>query len=412
MEGEFRLDYARSRALLVERLGEKAPGRIQLLTGPRQVGKTTLLLELASQFGDAALYAAADAPDAGLPGFWDRIWAGVEDRARIHGTAILFLDEVQHVADWAERLKGEWDRLRHRHVPVHVVASGSSALRIRSGSRETLAGRFERITLTHWPASALVDLLGISSGEAPDLLVRFGSYPGALPLRTDVARWRAYVRDAIIEPAIGRDLLALRAVRKPALLRQVFALCATMPCQIVSLQKLQRRLRDPGALETIAHYLELLEEAYLVAAAEKFSMRPIRQRSAPPKIVVLDNALLAAMAPEGIADPETSPSRFGEWVENACLAHAWNAGQRVTYWREAPLEVDAIFDGSWGSWAVEVKTGAFDRAAVEGLLEFCRRHPRYRPLLLTGSDAVGAGRRLGVETMPWREFLMKGPPAT
>jgi hypothetical protein len=64
-------DHAGCRQRLLKRLQEPAPGHIQLLTGPRRVGKTTLLLEIAQQFAEAAVYAAGDEPDAALPGFWD-----------------------------------------------------------------------------------------------------------------------------------------------------------------------------------------------------------------------------------------------------------------------------------------------------------------------------------------------------
>src|SRR5713101_9315023 len=153
---EFTSDYAPCRDLLLKRLREPPPGRIQLLTGPRQVGKTTLLLDIASQFGDAAVYAAGDEPDAALPGFWDRLWAMAEARAQ-RGAAILLLDEIHHLSDWAKQLKGHWDRLRRYRVPIHVVATGSSALRVTAGSRESMAGRFERMTLTHWSASSIAD---------------------------------------------------------------------------------------------------------------------------------------------------------------------------------------------------------------------------------------------------------------
>jgi len=79
---EIENDYAHCRQELAERLREAAPGRIQILTGPRQVGKTTLLLELAEQFGDQAVYAAGDDPNAALPGFWERCWADTEARAK------------------------------------------------------------------------------------------------------------------------------------------------------------------------------------------------------------------------------------------------------------------------------------------------------------------------------------------
>jgi hypothetical protein len=407
---KFHLDYSSCLRLLGQRLREPAPGRIQLLSGPRQVGKTTLLLALAKRLGGRALYVAADAPEAALPGFWERLWLRATEVARSRGKAVVLLDEVHLLPDWPQRLKSEWDRLRREGVPVHVVATGSSALRLGTGSRETLAGRFEKLTLTHWSPAALTHAFRIPRMAAVQHWIRLGGYPGAFELRHDLGRWTAYVRDSIVEAAIGRDVLALSPVRRPALLRQVFAACASAPAQVLSLQKIRGQLQDPGALETVAQYLQLLEEAFLVAPLEKYSPRPLRRRAAPPKLVVLSNALLAATDPRGIPSPEADPARFGAWVENACLAHAWNAGQRVTYWREEPLEVDGVLEGSWGRWAVEVKTGSFDAAALRGLLEFSRRFPEYRPLVLADGPARGVAARAGIASLSWEEFLWSGPP--
>ena len=401
--------YANCRKVLLDRLREAAPGRIQLLTGPRQVGKTTLLLEIAAEFGDRAVYAAGDDPDAALPGFWERQWAQAEERAK-HGPAVVLLDEVHQLSDWAARLKGQWDRARRRRIPIHVVATGSSALRVATGSRESLAGRFERMTLSHWPAVSLAETFHRSPREATHDLIRFGSYPGAVQYQNDFPRWRAYVRDAIIEPAIGRDVLALGAVRRPALLRQVFAVAVGSPAQIMSLQKLQGQLQDSGALETVAHYLGLLQDAYLIAPLEKFSKQAHRRRSAPPKLVVLNNALLSATNPNGAPDQAREPERFGFWVENVCLAFAVNQGQQVSYWREEPQEIDGVFDGSWGKWAVEVKTGRFDVQSLRGLLEFCRRHPAFKPLVITAPGDEKSARRHGIESVSWEDFLIAGPP--
>ncbi len=402
-------DYTACQQLLLRRLHEPAPSRIQLLTGPRQVGKTTLLLEIAAQFGDAAVYAAGDEPDAALPGFWERRLADAEERAH-RGTAILLLDEVHHLPDWAKRLKGYWDHLRRRRVPLHIVATGSSALRVTTGSQESLAGRFERMTLTHWSASSLANVFHVPAHEAALHIVQLGSYPGAVALQNDLARWRSYLKDAIIEPAIGRDVLALGAVRRPGLLRQVLAIAVGSPAQIVSLQKLQGQLQDRGALETVAHYLALLKDAYLVAGLERFSQRAHRRRAAPPKLVTLNNALLSAIHPSGPPDPAREPERFGLWTENACLAFAVNQGQRVTYWREEPLEVDAVFEGSWGNWAVEVKTSGFGSHELKGLLEFCRRNPKFRPLVITAPGDEPIARRHSILAISWREFLVSGPP--
>jgi predicted AAA+ superfamily ATPase len=218
------------------------------------------------------------------------------------------------------------------------------------------------------------------------------------------------VRDAIVEPAIGRDLLALGPVRRPALLRQVFGVCVTSPAQIVSLQKLQGQLEERGALETIAHYLHLLEEALLVASLPKHARRAARQRAAPSKLITLNQALLAVADPAGVPEFDRDPPRFGAWIENACLSLAWNAEQRVAYWREEPLEVDAVLDGSWGRWAIEVTTGRATARELRSLGEFVRRFPEYRPLVICQPNDLDAAERLGTAAMSWQDFLWQGPP--
>jgi len=373
------------------------------------VGKTTLLLDLAREFGDRAVYFPCDGPEAAAPGAWERLWIRAEETAGRDGFAAVLLDEVQHLTDWSSRLKARYDELRRLGSPVRIVATGSSALRLGLGTRESLAGRFERLTLAHWSAAALAEAFDLSPEEAVSRVVRGEAYPGAVALHADPARLAGYLRDAILEPAIGRDILALVAVRKPALLRQVFAVCAGSPAQVVALQKIQGQLSDSGALETIAHYLRLFEEAYLAVALERHSARAVRRRAAPPKLVVLNNALLAAADARGAPDRQREPDRFGAWVENACLAFAWNSGQRVAYWREEPFEVDGALSGSWGEIALEVKTSPIAAPDLRGLFEFTRRFPSFRPLVLCAAEQVDAARRLGASAMTWSDFLLHGP---
>jgi hypothetical protein len=113
--------------------------------------------------------------------------------------------------------------------------------------------------------------------------------------------------------------------------------------------------------------------------------------------------------------PDTSnsrePQRFGAGVENACLAFELNQGQRMTYWREEPLEIDAVTEGNWGDWAIEVKTGSFDLQALKGLFESCRRYPRFRPLVITRPGDESLPRRHRLLATNWKQFLVLGPSA-
>jgi predicted AAA+ superfamily ATPase len=405
----FRLSFPDCFQTLSKRLKEPAPGRIQLLAGPRQVGKTTLLEKLAGKLGRQAMYAAVDAPGSSLPGFLERIFSNAEQTARTRGAATVLLDEAHLLHDWSATLKSFTDYIHREKLPIHIVATGSSSLRLAAGSRESLAGRFERLTMAHWSASTLSRLFNLPPVEAAQHVVCLGSYPGAVSLRNDRARYIAYIRDAIVEPAIGKDILVLAAIRRPALLRQVFELAISSPATILSLQKMQGQLQDRGTLETIAHYLNLLEEAFLVAALQKYSTRSIRRRASSPKLITLNNALLAAIAPHGPPDPDNDPALFGSWVENACLAHAWNSGQHVMYWREEPLEVDGVIEGSWGAWAVEVKTGRVQPSDLQGLFEFTRRYPKFKPLVIAEKDSLPALQRTGAMVMTWQDFLLGKP---
>lgn len=342
-----------------------------------------------------------------MSGWWEQMVRAAGERARKAGEGILLADEIPYMPDWARRLKSEADRIFRAKVPLHVVVSGSSAIQMGKGSRETMAGRFERLRLCHWPAVELMRCFHLPPGEAISQFIRSGSYPGCQALLGQPDRLRAYLRDSIVEPAIGRDILNLEMVRKPALLRQVYAVAVGHPAEVVSLQKLVGELAERGALETIAHYLQLLEEACLVAGVRKYSARAVRQRAAPPKLTVLNHALMAAMGPAPERDRD--PVRWGRWVENAVGAFAWNAGQTVCYWRAEPLEVDWVLEGSWGKWAIEVKTGAYRPQDLRGLLEFCRLYPDFRPLLLCNEGDEASGRDGGVRTQSWASFLMNGP---
>jgi predicted AAA+ superfamily ATPase len=157
--------------------------------------------------------------------------------------------------------------------------------------------------------------------------------------------------------------------------------------------------------------LEVLDDSFLIAPISKYAFNEVRSRKAPAKLIALNNALLAALHPEGPPQRAHEPARFGTWVENACIASARNAEQQVFYWREGAQEVDAVIDGSWGRWALEVKTGAYDSTDLRGLLEFTRRHPAFKPLVLCDDDYRIVADRLGIASIDWRSYLVAGIPS-
>jgi predicted AAA+ superfamily ATPase len=392
---------------LRRRLAEPPPARLQLLVGPRQVGKTTLLLEIARTAKRPAIYVNADTPEASLPTWADARWREAEEQAA-HGVVVLLIDEIQALPRWSQWLKARHDQVRRKQLPLHVVATGSSSLQVGSGARESMAGRFERLILTHWGAQDLIDLVAVPAAVAAEKIVTHGGYPGAVPFWNDRERWRSYLRDAIIEPAIGRDLLQLEQVRRPALLKQVFALAAAHPAEILSLEKIAGSLAEKGALETIAHYLELLQQAFLVATLQKYAGDEIRRRRAPPKLVVLNNALLAGSRSAPPPTASSHPVEWGRWLENACLAHFVNSGQELYYWREEPWEVDGVSTGSWGQWLVEVKSGPFGHSDLRGLAQAAQKFPAFKPVVLCDPGREDIAQAAGFTAKSWPAFLLTG----
>ncbi len=359
------------------------------------------------EWGDAAVYLAMDAPEAALPGWWELQWGRAVRLAR-ERKAVILLDEAQYLPNWSRLIKSATDQVYRESLPLHIVVTGSAALQLGSGARETMAGRFERLALRQWTPRDLSQAFGLGEREAVEMYVRFGSFPGGVGLLQDLPRWKAYLRDGIIDPAIGRDLLALESVRKPALLRQIFAVCTGHPAEILSLTKIAGAITDAGTLETISHYLALLNEAYLVSPLAKYSGREVRRRASAPKLVPMSNAFLAASSISPPPMPETDPGLWGRWVENACIAFAVGCGQTVHYWRDKSLEVDAVLSGDWGNWAIEIKTGDYTSRDLTGLFEFSRRYPEFRPLVLRDESHTDTAKRLGIEAMGWRDFLSRG----
>ena len=349
------------KAQIEARLREKSP-LIQVLVGPRQVGKTTAIQQI---FADRGIYFSADSP-VPLPSTEiESLWA----RALELPEPLLAIDEIQKIVGWSEAIKKLWDSKKQS---IKLVLLGSAALAIERDLKESLAGRYELIRIEHWNLTEAQAAFQFSFAD----FLEFGCYPGSITFLKDRERWGLYIRDSIIEPAIGRDILQLHPVENPSLLRQVFSICVGHPAQIVSLNKLQGMLQDRGALATLQTYLELLSFGFLVTGVQKFTMNALRTRSSPPKLIVHDNALIRAF--ERPISQAPKPERMGQYLENAVGARFIEAGWETYYWKDKSHEVDFIVLGPEGEkWAVEVKSSVPAQSELKGLFYFCRQHPEF-----------------------------------
>jgi len=379
-----------------ERLA-RPPELIQVVTGPRQVGKTTAARQIAARWDGPVRYAAADLPLPPGPEWIETQWT-LARRETGDRPVLLVLDEVQKVRGWGEVVKAMWDADRAAGRVVKVLLLGSSALLLAEGTAESLAGRFFLHRCLHWSAGECTRAFG---WDLERWLV-FGGYPGAAPLVDDEAAWRAYVADALVETALARDVLGLQRITKPALLRHLFALSARFPAQILSYNKMLGQLQDAGNTTTLAHYLRLLETAFLVTGLERFSAGEARSRGSSPKLVLWNNALVTALNLRSAAEVREDPSWWGRLVENAVGAHLLNhlqgVSHEVTYWRDRRAEVDFVVRTGRVIWAIEVKSGRPGRP--QGLEAFRRRHPSARALIV-GSGGMPLEEFFAVEPREW-----------
>jgi predicted AAA+ superfamily ATPase len=342
-------------AELARRLAE--PRRfIQVVAGARQVGKTTLVQQVTEAAQVPVRYASADEPTLRGADWIAQQWE-VARRSAGRAGAILVLDEVQKAVTWSEAVKRLWDEDTRARRPLKVVLLGSGPLLVQRGLTESLAGRFEVLHLPHWSLEEMRTAFGFSL----EAYVYFGGYPGAAPLTGEPARWRRYILDALVETTIARDVLLLTRVDKPALLRRLFELGCRYSGQILSYTKMLGQLHDAGNTTTLAHYLELLGGAGLLAGLAKYSGRAVRQRGSSPKLQVLNTALMSAQSGLSLDEAGADREFWGRLVESAVGAHLANAAAagecELFYWRESNQEVDFVVRVGRTLIAIEVKSG-------------------------------------------------------
>lgn len=381
--------------LLVKRVRE--PRRfIQVVAGPRQVGKTTLVHQVMVECGVHGSYSSADAASS----FGDQWIRQQWEQARLYWHAkrepgLVVLDEIQKVANWSEDIKALWDEDTLHGRDIRVVILGSSRLLVQQGLTESLAGRFELLELGHWTFPEMA----LAFGWDPEQFLWHGGYPGSASLIDDEVRWCEYIRHALIETSINRDILQLTRVDKPALLRQLFEIGSLYSGQIVAYTKMLGQLHDAGNTVTLAHYASLLHGSGLLSALPKFDPNLIRKRGSSPKWQVHNQALLTVQDQRPLSTRSKDPAIRGRYIESAIgthlLAGRFEGNYDISYWREGDLEVDFVLTKGDQILAIEVKSSP-QRETVP-FTAFRRQYPQARTLIV------------GYSGMPWDEFLALSP---
>ena len=387
--------------ILLKRIQE--PRRfIQVLAGPRQVGKTTIARQVMEAVSIPVHFATADEPTlrdrTWITQQWEIARLKMNEKNKKKG-ALLIFDETQKVTEWSEIIKRLWDEDTHSGLPLKVVLLGSSPLLIQRGLTESLAGRFEIIPITHWSYVEMRDAFGWNLEQ----YILYGGYPGAAGLIEDQERWARYIIDSLIETTISRDILLLTRVDKPALLRRLFQLCCDYSVQVLSYQKMLGQLHDAGNTTTLAHYLDLLNGAGLISGLSKFSGKRVKQRSSSPKIQVLNTALMSASSHLSFEAAQQERDYWGRLVESAVGAHLVNSTRgkniEVFYWLERNQEVDFILRAGNNVAAIEVKSGR-RRERLFGIEAFSKAF-RVKRQLWVGEQGIPVGEFLSTPIERW-----------
>lgn len=370
---------------------------IQVILGPRQVGKTTMVNQLLSQLSISYVSESADAISATNSAWLMQVWETARLKMKASGANeyLLVIDEIQKIDNWSEVVKQQWDRDTRENVNIKVIILGSSRLLIQKGLTESLAGRFETFYLGHWSFTEMQSAFGWSIEQ----YIYFGGYPGSALLINDEERWKSYIKDSLIETSISKDILMLTRVDKPALMKRLFELGCLYSGQILSYTKIIGQLEDAGNTTTLSNYLKLLSDCGLLGGLEKYAGSIIRKRSSSPKFQVYNNALLTSQDKKSYSTTIVNPKLWGRLVESSVGAHLLNHSiserYNLNYWREGNNEVDFIIEKGDKVIGLEVKSGA--SADNKGMAIFNEKfHPD--KILLVGTGGI-----------PYEEFLKINP---
>jgi uncharacterized protein len=378
------------------------------VTGPRRVGKSTLLMQCIQQLiadapDGAALaqrivYFSMQDPGLELPGFnqdkfFNDLMAAAVEAAK-EGATYLFLDEIQRFPRWELYLKKYYDL----KTPVRIIVSGSANTPIFKKSRESLLGRikdyhvlpfsfrewslhhlssieFDGGKTTHSSITAQlgrslqdrgIDELGkiamsmyfVIGGEAStqkmENFLFEGGFPEVWNLPTLLQK-QDYLYQNQVERVIFEDLLIAAEFRKPEMLRRFYLGLLKDPGRENNLSQLSKEIEL--ARTTIETYFPLLEATDLVWRLHKHTSTKASPKAGNFKTYLVDlavrNAVMKLSQEQMVADP----TLMGAYAENVVANHLrrWPGLVEIGYWRRNDQELDFIVDLGHSMIGIEVK---------------------------------------------------------
>ena len=352
--------YKRAEYEVIKKRLEEPRRFIQVVMGPRQVGKSTVVKQVLNDLKIPFQSFTADNVPTSNNAWISNCWATTRSLMDYnkYESIVLVIDEIQKINNWSEVVKKEWDSDTFHDINIKVLILGSSRVLLEKGLSESLAGRFEEIRMSHWSYPEMRDCFGFSI----DQYLFFGGYPGAAPLIGDEDRYQQYIQSSIVEATINKDILMDTPISKPALLRQTFELGTAYSGKILSLNKMLGSLQDAGNTTTLTGYIHLLEESGLLCGLQKFSIDIARRKASIPKFQVFNNALMTIYSPftfeQAIMNRKVwgqiFESGIGSYLVNQSFIHRFE----LFYWRERNDEVDFILRKKGKVIAIEVKSNA------------------------------------------------------
>lgn len=372
------------------------------VTGPRRVGKSTLLKQcirkLIQEHGakqaQRIVYFTMDDPALLLPHvdmnrFFEDLVAEFASRAK-DGAVYLFLDEIQKFPRWELYLKKYYDL----KTPVRFIVSGSASAPIFRKSRESLLGRIHdyqvlpfsfrefycfpmmdsnasrelrqagnRLRVNRTPnelAWALKYVISnaINAGVSADSELRHFFFEGGFPevwKLPDILAKQEYLYQNQIERVIFEDLLVAAEFRKPEMLRRFYLGLLAEPGRETNVSKLSKDIGIAAA--TIANYFPLLEATDLVWRLHKYTGSKATAKAGNFKSYLVDLAVRNAvlkLTPERLLADEPV---LGLYAENIVANHLrrWPGLVELAYYRERNKELDFIVDLGATRIGIEVK---------------------------------------------------------